>query len=102
MSDIEKRARFEVWATSRGLPVERNRIGGDYLFDETYDAWATWQAALTPPEGYVLVPVEATGPMKDAVESFVIPHCFLRTGVQIADFNERYRAMLAARPEVQP
>ena len=38
--------------------------------------------------------------MKDAVESFVIPHCYLRTGVQIADFNERYRAMLAARPEV--
>jgi len=58
------------------------------------------EAASTPPEGYVLVPVEATGPMKDAVESFVIPHCYLRTGVQIADFNERYRAMLAARPEV--
>ena len=57
-------------------------------------------ASLAQPEGYVLVPVEATGPMKDAVESFVIPHCYLRTGVQIADFNERYRAMLAARPEV--
>ncbi len=59
-------------------------------------------AALTPPEGWVLVPVEPTEAMKDAVESMKMPHALLRTGVRIADFHERYAAMLAARPDVKP
>lgn len=59
-------------------------------------------AALTPPKGYVLVPVRPTEAMVDAVESIKMPHAYLRTGVRIADFNERYSAMLAARPEVSP
>lgn len=93
MNDIEKRTRFEVWATSRGLPVERNRIGGDYLFDETYDAWATWQAALTPPEGYVLVPVEPTDAMQRAGAGVVC--------TDVEDIRQAWEAMLAARPEVK-
>ncbi|ENM0054898.1 hypothetical protein AB6M49_003112 [Stenotrophomonas maltophilia] len=57
-------------------------------------------AALTPPKGYVLVPVRPTDAMKDAVESIKMPHAYLRTGIRIADFHERYSAMIAARPEV--
>lgn len=63
------------------------------------DVWNT-RSALTPPKGYVLVPVRPTEAMVDAVESIKMPHAYLRTGVRIADFNERYSAMLAARPEV--
>ncbi|WP_414498473.1 hypothetical protein [Stenotrophomonas maltophilia] len=57
-------------------------------------------AALAPPRGYVLVPVRPTDAMKDAVESIKMPHAYLRTGIRIADFHERYSAMIAARPEV--
>lgn len=89
MNDIEKRTRFEVWATSRGLPVERNRIGGDYLFDETYDAWATWQAALTPPEGDVLVPVDSVKQCACGCHR----HCCVHCGTELGG--------LAARPEVK-
>lgn len=57
-------------------------------------------AALTPPEGYVLVPRIPTPEMQDAVESMKLPHALLRTGVRLADFRERYAAMLVARPLV--
>lgn len=58
------------------------------------------RTALTLPKGYVLVPVRPTDAMKDAVESIRMPHAYLRTGIRIADFHERYSAMIAARPEV--
>lgn len=57
---------------------------------------------ISVPEGYVLVPVEPTSAMQDAVESMKLPHALLRTGVRLADFRERYAAMLAACPEVKP
>lgn len=67
---------------------------------DSVQAWNT-RAALTPPKGYVLVQVRPTEAMVDAVESIKMPHAYLRTGVRIADFNERYSAMLAARPEIK-
>ncbi len=42
----DAREQFEAWAQEQGLAVERNKLDDDYLFGETYDAWATWQAAL--------------------------------------------------------
>lgn len=63
------------------------------------EAWNR-RAALTPPEGYVLVPVKPTEAMVDAVESIKMPHALLRTSVRLADFDQRYSSMLAARPEV--
>ncbi|KGM25262.1 hypothetical protein [Stenotrophomonas maltophilia] len=50
-------------------------------------------AALTPPEGYVLVPVEPTQEMLNAGYGF-------ESGYPVDPFL--YRAMLAVRPEVKP
>ncbi|OBU70435.1 hypothetical protein A9K58_00340 [Stenotrophomonas maltophilia] len=50
-------------------------------------------AALTPPEGYVLVPVLPTYEMAEAME------VKWESG---EGFPWRYAAMLAARPEVKP
>lgn len=45
---------------------------------------------------YVMVPRVPTDEMKRAFESMVAPYMFLRTGVTLGDFDERYRAMLEA------
>lgn len=49
-------------------------------------------AALTPPDGYVLVPVEPTAEMRSAFCSY--------RPIQRASFECRYEEMIAARPEV--
>lgn len=58
---------------------------------DTVQAWNT-RAALTPPEGYVLAPVEPTEAMQ-------------RVGAAVActdviEIQQMWSAMLAARPEV--
>ncbi|MEN5338933.1 hypothetical protein ABE583_02925 [Stenotrophomonas sp. TWI143] len=101
MNDIEKRARellaAEMERSGRKGTANKIRQGRPAMFREELRALI---AALTPPEGYVLVPVRPTDAMKDAVESIKMPHAYLRTGIRIADFHERYSAMLCARPEV--
>ncbi|WP_414490157.1 hypothetical protein [Stenotrophomonas maltophilia] len=55
MDAIEKRARerarFDAWRKAAGCYSWHG-------FNRVEDMWDAWQAALTPPEGYVLVPVE--------------------------------------------
>jgi hypothetical protein len=99
MTDIEKRARELLvtllkeqhgWvgalaAEALGESPANVRISGS-------DAIKAVVAALTPPEGYVLVPVEPTEAMLQEihlVKSF--------TGEAM---HRRYAAMIAARPEV--
>lgn len=74
------------------------------LSERQRELWQAWQAAHAAalPPGFVAVPVEATDEMcssfcakKDA------PTFLTHTTVVIGDFNSRYAAMLAARPEVK-
>ncbi len=55
MDAIEKRAqeraRFDAWVKASGSYSWNG-------FNRMEDMWDAWQAALTPPEGYVLVPTE--------------------------------------------
>ncbi|MHC1670492.1 hypothetical protein ACODUO_15130 [Stenotrophomonas maltophilia] len=51
-------------------------------------------AALTPPEGYVLVPVEMTEAMQRAGAGIVC--------TDVEEIRQVWAAMLAARPEVKP
>lgn len=97
MNDIEKTAR-ELYAAAlraNGMEFTADRVsdmaasGAAGSIRATLDAIV---AALTPPEGYVLVPVEPTEAMLQEihlVKSF--------TGEAM---HRRYAAMLAARPEV--
>lgn len=41
----DERARFEAWASSKGLGVTR-KTGGDYSWPSVHTAWVAWQAAL--------------------------------------------------------
>lgn len=64
------------------------RYGIEWLRGVMAEHWNT-RAALTPPEGYVLVPVILTQEMEDA-------------GYPADTAQEGWAAMLAARPEVSP
>lgn len=93
MDAIEKRAR-EVLA--RMEKAKRNERGhwcdARAAVDSACDLLPAIIAALTPPEGYVLVPVAPTREMVVA-------------GVALAydgKCESVYAAMLAARPEVKP
>lgn len=55
------------------------------------DSWNT-RAALTPPEGYVLVPVTWTSEMRSAFVN--------KTQGGMRNLDDGYVAMLVARPEV--
>ena len=95
MSHIEKRARelLAVVYSDAGWHGLANEIRMNATFDIDHGlALAAIRAALTPPEGYVLVPVEPTEAMKDAFQGF--------RPVQRTNFACRYEEMLAARPEV--
>ncbi|WP_312708661.1 hypothetical protein [Stenotrophomonas sp.] len=99
MDAIEKKAR-ELLAESCekcGMPSLAWEFRSGF-HDESVAMFAV-VAAFTPPEGYVLVPVEPTQEMRDAMESMKAPHALLRTGVFLPEFRERYAAMLAARPD---
>ena len=54
-----ERERFEAW-----LEAVRDKADpGDWLFSKREAAWKAWQAALSAPPGYALVPVEPTPEM---------------------------------------
>ena len=95
MDAIEKRAR-ELLAAEyakgqfRAYTAEI-RDGTTVAFDEEIRAIVAIITALTPPEGYVLVPVEPTETMRDVLLD-MLTRCHTVT--------ESYDALLAARPEV--
>ncbi|MBA0284447.1 hypothetical protein [Stenotrophomonas maltophilia] len=95
MDAIEKRAR-ELLAAA----YEADGMGGraweirnpaQYMEKPDRRALGCIIAALTPPEGYVLVPVEPTDDMLLAAH---------RADTTRAPITSRWLAMLAARPEV--
>ncbi|WP_313424164.1 hypothetical protein [Stenotrophomonas rhizophila] len=98
MNDTEKRALF--CRIDSKLMQGMDRMAANVMVSATDLQNLRRLAAGRTPQGHVAVPVRPTDPMKDAVESIKMPHAYLRTGVRIADFEERYSAMLAARPEV--
>ncbi|MGW8423268.1 hypothetical protein [Comamonas sp. HJ-2] len=53
-------------------------------------------AAVAVPDGWKLVPVNSTEEMARAFRAESTPALFYMTTIQCADFQERYRAMLAA------
>lgn len=56
------------------------------------------RTALTPPEGFVLVPVKPTHKMLEAAHA---PKGYTMDGyANLHDTSDKYAAMLAARPEV--
>jgi hypothetical protein len=125
MSEIEKRARELLAMTlgERGFHCEAENVrAGEDL--ESYEGelqaiaqLLRWgfntpqghaRAALTPPEGYVLVPVEPTEAMIEAIctehGSGGWPQGYGRYAQHIRreHAGEGYRAALSARPEVSP
>lgn len=97
MNDIEKRAR-ELLAAEieklEGYKLSAASIrAGSHLGPRLAACHAAIIAALTPPEGYVLVPVEPTDAMRDVLLD-MLTNC--RT------VTDSYGQLLAARPEVSP
>ena len=98
MDAIEKRARDLLAAAyeADGMGGRAGEIRNPAQYMEKPDrrALGCIIAALTPPEGYVLVPVEPTEAMQIAVEKanpWLIRY----------EAPEIWAAMLAARPEVK-
>jgi hypothetical protein len=90
MSDIEKRARDLLAAEweSRGAWVEASFVRGPmYAGDPVLCAIV---AALTPPEGFVLVPVDSVKQCACGCHRYCCVHC----GTELGG--------LSARPEVSP
>lgn len=88
--DVEQRAR-ELLAQALRIDVEFLKKYGDMPNMISYSsALPAIVAALTPPEGYVLVPVQPTEAMLNEGYGWVDG-----TGLELA-----YMSMLAARPEV--
>lgn len=110
MDAIEKRARELVAAEheARGFKGHAKRLREGLGPDSNPDRMALNAAiaALTPPEGYVLVPVEPTEAMIEAIctehASGGWPQGYSRYAQHLRreHAGEGYRAMLAARPEV--
>lgn len=89
MSDIERKARqllaSEMERSGRKGTANKIRQGRPAMFREELRAII---AALTPPEGWVLMPRVLTEEM-------------LQAGYPADDAQEGYEAMIAARPEVK-
>ena len=66
------RSEFEKWAEDKELILRFSTGRNYYLFDETESAWQAWQAARTVLEGFVMVPVEPTDEMLEAMEQAII------------------------------
>lgn len=96
MSAIEQRARMLLALALRkmGQPEHAYHVGvgGDLEADDQALIQALI-AALTPPEGFVLVPVEPTVAMEDAGD-------VASTWLTLDETKRVWAAMLAARPEV--
>ncbi|MEN5265743.1 hypothetical protein [Stenotrophomonas sp. TWI587] len=85
MSDIEKRALVQQ--------LEKNAVVYELLGEnELPRLLRKAAAALTPPDGYVLVPVEPTEAMLQEIH--------LVKSFTSEAMHRRYAAMIAARPEV--
>lgn len=100
--DVEQRA-MPPLPMPRGYLFLRN-IGGisqvnGYTEKQMTEYAMAAIAALTPPEGYVLVPVEPTEAMLDAVEGACVGG---QKSPRHRTSRLRYKAMLSARPEVKP
>lgn len=92
-----ERERFEAWCrTTNSMPCEHKWIG--------------WQAALSAPPGYVMVPVEPTPEMVAAYlaendaywierDELVPPPGKWRTGTPAEATARSYSAMIAAAPK---
>lgn len=96
MDAIEKRARelLDTELRKLGLHEDAYHVGcGADLDRNDQAAINAIAAALTPPEGHVLVPVEPTRDMLRAPAKIVCGH-------RQETIAKMYRAMLAARPEV--
>lgn len=101
MDAIEKQARELLARRYAGYPDEQYRIRhGSLTHYETIHTIPAIIAALTPPEGYVLVPVEATEEMVDA--SMIRVDLAKRYGPGTLKVlgARAWAAMLAARPKV--
>lgn len=86
MSDIEKKAEELMLKAMEGYTP---RIQPLQVYERALKAVA---AALTPPDGYVLVPVEPTEAMLQEIH--------LVKSFTSEAMHRRYAAMIAARPEV--
>lgn len=101
-----ERERFEAW-----LEAVRDKADpGDWLFSKREAAWKAWQAALSAPPGYALVPVEPTPEMVAAYlaendaywierDELVPPPGKWRTGTPAEATARSYSAMIAAAPK---
>jgi len=102
MGDTEKRARelLAVPHSDAGWHGLANEIRMNSTFDIDHGlALAAIRAALTPPEGYVLVPVAPTADMLQAAAFGVAG----KSGQKFKPMmTAGYAAMLAARPAVLP
>lgn len=102
MKDIEKRAR-ELYAAAlraNGMDFTAERVNDMAASGAAGSIRATLDAiiaALTPPEGYVLVPVELTHEMYCA---FVEQWFTKVRAIDDTEMEDCYAALLAARPEV--
>ncbi|WP_164086004.1 hypothetical protein [Stenotrophomonas maltophilia] len=100
MDAIEKRARellAEVHAQAGWPGCAKEILLGENKFDILHDlAIAAIVAALTPPEGYVLVPVELPVEMEIAfMEAWVSK----RRCIDDPEMQDAWEAALAARPD---
>ncbi len=93
MDAIEKRARELLAAQVRDLEVGGVMNAFDDLFVPESAAVQAIIAALTPPEGYVLVPVKLTEKMLDALYT-------AEGDMSDDDMDDLWNQVLAARPEV--
>ncbi|WWA79568.1 hypothetical protein Kintu_gp76 [Xanthomonas phage Kintu] len=106
MSAIEQRARDLLKAECPNLKEEYFDNSPHMTAINLHEALSALRAALTPPEGYVLVPVEPTEEMIEAIcnehGSGGWPQGYGRHAQHIRreHAGEGYRAALAARPEV--
>lgn len=102
MDDTEKRARElrelidQYWSLAYAEGVEGRthdtEAGEAQRVSLEIDSAIRAIAALTPPEGYVLVPVKSTAAMDDSADGI--------GGLYACNAGEVWDAMIAARPEV--
>ena len=125
MDAIEKRARFEAWRKSKypDQPIGPVRACGTYWRTGVQRDWEVWQkaiAALTPPEGHVVVTRNEAGQavavtrQDDEGRILSVIAVFGPTKgdmgnptkemMQAGGWNlspvDQYKAMLAVRPEI--
>ena len=104
-----ERERFEAWAktTHPRWRFDKSRSDDGYMYAPTATAWRAWQAALSAPPGYVMVPVEPTPEMIAADLASAICHNQSYAGrpMEVADLLAGIRAcwsaMIAAAPSAK-